>query len=163
LESSEELQCEFNVLSRLASCFGAPTLVSYAPVVFQYTRFSLLVTRPIGTPLSQAEFPRTEKNLWQVAVHVLRALRSIHQAGFVHRDVKPSNLVWCDPPYNGARIVLIDFGVAEQVGSTVGFAGTRLFASVPALQNEPPAPSDDLESLLYTTWKILGGSSPRRK
>jgi hypothetical protein len=36
----------------------------------------------------------TEKNILSVALGVLRALRKTHQEGFVHRDVKPANIMW---------------------------------------------------------------------
>jgi formylglycine-generating enzyme required for sulfatase activity len=53
---------------------------------------------------------------WRSAVHlllpVLDGLRKVHEAGFMHRDLKPGNLYWTDD-----GLVLLDFGSARQVTS----------------------------------------------
>ena len=43
---------------------------------------------------------------------VLDGLRKVHEAGFMHRDLKPGNLYWTDD-----GLVLLDFGSARQVTS----------------------------------------------
>ncbi|MDS4029606.1 MAG: SUMF1/EgtB/PvdO family nonheme iron enzyme [Candidatus Contendobacter sp.] len=43
---------------------------------------------------------------------VLDGLRKVHEAGFMHRDLKPGNLYWTDD-----GLVLLDFGSARQVNS----------------------------------------------
>ncbi|MDG4598033.1 MAG: bifunctional serine/threonine-protein kinase/formylglycine-generating enzyme family protein [Candidatus Contendobacter sp.] len=53
---------------------------------------------------------------WRSAVNlllpVLDGLRKVHEAGFMHRDLKPGNLYWTDD-----GLVLLDFGSARQVAS----------------------------------------------
>lgn len=52
---------------------------------------------------------------------VLQALSAAHEAGFVHRDVKPENIIIGD---NG-RIKVTDFGLARAISSTQSMATTR--------------------------------------
>lgn len=51
------------------------------------------------------------------AVHhtrqLLSALRAVHEAGLVHRDVKPDNVMVCDRGGGGTRVKLLDFGIAK--------------------------------------------------
>jgi len=53
---------------------------------------------------------------------LLSALEYAHAKGYVHRDVKPSNLLVMGPP-QGVQLKLSDFGLAKNFRENAGFVG----------------------------------------
>jgi serine/threonine-protein kinase len=46
----------------------------------------------------------------EIARQICDALKVVHHAGMLHRDIKPNNAIWCDD----GRVVLVDFGLSEK-------------------------------------------------
>jgi tetratricopeptide (TPR) repeat protein len=83
------------------------------------------------------------------------ALRYAHAKGFVHRDVKASNILLDARglPY------LIDFGVTQPQGSPAS-GGSPVAASPQQLAGDSPAPADDIYALGVLIHEVLTGSPP---
>ncbi|MFM7160070.1 MAG: serine/threonine-protein kinase, partial [Planctomycetaceae bacterium] len=71
-----------------------------------------------------------EREAVSMAADVARALLEAHRQGVVHRDLKPGNILVCNPDPNGAvpefpRVKLTDFGLARHVVETESLAVTQ--------------------------------------
>ncbi|MER6111927.1 serine/threonine-protein kinase [Streptomyces hirsutus] len=111
-----------------------------------------------------AEGPLDPQRAARVGAEVLAALRAAHDAGVLHRDVKPANVLIA----NDGRIVLTDFGIATVEGSsaltmTGEVIGSPEFLAPERALGRTPGPESDLWSLGVLLYAAVEGSSPFRQ
>jgi serine/threonine protein kinase len=56
------------------------------------------------------------------------AFEHLYKLGFVHRDVKPSNILLCSS--NPAHVRLVDFGIARHIGRDVATTPEKMYDPV---------------------------------
>ncbi len=88
-------------------------------------------------------------------------LGQLHEAGIVHRDVKPGNLLLDEL----GRVRVGDLGLARLAGEpdltrTGQAMGTAQYASPEQLRGEPATPRSDIFSLAATAYRLLTGKAP---
>jgi DNA-binding NtrC family response regulator/tetratricopeptide (TPR) repeat protein len=106
---------------------------------------------------SAPERERTAR-LTDLVVDVARTLGALHEAGYVHGDVKPAHVrVRAD-----GRPVLLDLGAATALGGAErGAAYTPGYAAPEIVAGGAPSPRSDLYALGATAWAAATGEPPR--
>eukprot|EP01061_Rhynchopus_euleeides_P017293 TRINITY_DN2876_c3_g1_i1.p1 TRINITY_DN2876_c3_g1~~TRINITY_DN2876_c3_g1_i1.p1 ORF type:complete len:299 (+),score=106.09 TRINITY_DN2876_c3_g1_i1:176-1072(+) len=134
--------------------------------------YSVLVMDYLDTNVAhlRANRPLRGASVLEVGRQVLRRLRTLHAAKFIHSDLKPENIM-----VSGHTVFLIDFGLSkafvdpitnEHVKEADGFedfSGSPNFASINAHRGTGLSRRDDLESLVYVLIHMYRGSLPWEK
>jgi serine/threonine protein kinase, bacterial len=97
-----------------------------------------------------------------IVTAVAAALDHAHGRGFIHRDVKPANIMVSDGDHNEKqRIMLADFGIAQSLDvageGTGGTAGTLPYAAPEQLAGRAVDGNADQYSLAATAYHLLTG------
>lgn len=114
-----------------------------------------------GTNLGEAtkRGPVAPRRAAEVGVQVAEALAYVHEAGVVHRDVKPGNVLLRED----RRVLLADFGIARLVADTshhtkVGTTiGSPAYFSPEQVQGLAVSPASDVYSLGLVLLEALTG------
>ena len=117
--------------------------------------------------LIQIDLPAVQMRINKLFESICMALGYMHEKGWVHKDVKPDNILFS----KGSELRLIDFSLSSRVVSGVGklFAGkvrviqgTRTYLAPETIRKQHAVPQTDMYSLGITVYEILTGAPPFR-
>ncbi len=100
------------------------------------------------------------REVTNIAIKIAGALETAHRRGFLHRDMKPQNILVTQ----FGEPALGDFGVAALQASAQETAGvfgfTTLHAAPEMLEGQPLSAAADIYGLASTMYQLLTGSAP---
>ncbi|MFD1148788.1 serine/threonine-protein kinase [Saccharothrix hoggarensis] len=150
--------------ARTAGRLNDPGVVTVFDVVAEngmtYIVMELVEAATLSTLIAQ-HGPMPQDRVISMAVQALSALDSAHQAGIVHRDVKPGNLMITST----GRVKLTDFGIAQAVDdprlTTSGsLIGSPAYMSPERIHGHDASPASDLWALGATLCYAVEGLNP---
>ena len=107
--------------------------------------------------------------VFPIALQMASALGAAHDAGVLHRDFKPGNVVLV-PAAKGLRAVVTDFGLALRAATDTSVStmltepgqwfGTPAYLSPEQVESKPLAPASDVYSLGLVFYEMVTGTQP---
>jgi eukaryotic-like serine/threonine-protein kinase len=167
----DDVRLRFESEARAAARLSHPNAVAVFDTGEQDGQPYIVMERLPGRTLADviAEGPVAVSWLLPVAAGVVSALGAAHDAGIVHRDVKPANILLTD----GGTAKIADFGIAKSAemvsGATGGpvdltltgqLVGTPAYLAPERLAGAPATFLSDLYSMGVVLYEALTGEKP---
>jgi eukaryotic-like serine/threonine-protein kinase len=129
-----------------------------------YLIMELVRGEPLSAILARAGRLSPDATL-DIIGQAARALDAAHQAGIVHRDIKPGNLLIAA----GGITKITDFGIATAMQAQAAHLtetgmvmGTAMYVSPEQATGAPVGPASDIYSLGVVAYECLAGHAPFR-
>jgi serine/threonine-protein kinase len=156
--------------ARIAAAIKHPNVVNIFDVGVHGDTAFLVMELLKGTDLEQLIESRgalDEGTIVDIMVPVVAGLAAVHDAGVVHRDLKPGNVFLAQGLYDEVDPKLLDFGICkapgpEQLRLTGNgmLIGTPFYMSPEGLRGEEMTPSSDQYSLGVVMYECATGLNP---
>jgi len=162
--------------ARAAAALGHPNAVTIYDFVEEAGQYFLVMEYIHGPTLKQLIGQRRQlqaREAIEIAAQVCAVLQVAHTRGYIHRDIKPQNIMLAWSGGNaagglgdgGAWVKLTDFGIVR-VAETAGLTnsgivlGTADYLSPEQARGENLTASSDLYSLGVVMFEMLAGRPP---
>lgn len=115
-----------------------------------------------GDLKSRIGIPMSPEEALDILVNIGNGLKTAHEHGVIHRDVKPANILFRD---DGTPL-LTDFGIAKQVDNDLNLTSTGVFLGSPNYVSPEQADGKDVDgrtdiySLGCIFYEMLTGEKP---
>ncbi|MGH8029291.1 MAG: serine/threonine-protein kinase [Arenimonas sp.] len=164
LAANSEFASRFLIEGKITAKLQHPNLVTVYDIGSHHGVYYLAAEYIPGGTLKDriTEGGLSVAEILDISSDIAQGLDFAHQKGFVHRDVKPGNVLF----RNDGRVVLADFGIAKAMdgsnSSTVAGSsiGTPDYMSPEQARGEPVDGRSDLYSLGTVLYEMLMGHPP---
>ena len=155
----EEIRNEIGLMQRL---IGHTNIVSYEDYLIRkrtpYVGWDILIRMELLTALPAwlSSHTMSEQEVIRLGLDISRALVVCHEAGIIHRDIKPQNIFLNER----GDFKLGDFGVSRAMpgnGSVLSFKGTPSYMAPETFAMQSTDARSDLYSLALVLYRILNG------
>jgi hypothetical protein len=149
---------------RIAARLQHPNAIGVFDVVVEDGRPCLVMeylpSRSLSAVLAERGTLPPEETA-RIGVEVVAALAAAHEAGIVHRDVKPGNVLI---GHNG-KVKITDFGISRAAGDvavtrTGMLSGTLAYLAPELARGADPDPAADMFSFGATLYAMVEGQPP---
>ena len=157
-EFSERFLREARIISQLVH----PNIVTVYDVGIHEGYHYLSMEYIRGRDLQEACRSLSRSQIINIIRDVAKALEYAHQQGYVHRDVKPENIMLHDD----GRVLLMDFGIARGSDTSLNMTktgraiGTPYYMSPEQTKGHPVDHRSDIYSLGIVLYQMLTGYVP---
>ncbi len=165
-EEAKQLRILIDREARAAARINHPNVVKIFDVL-QTTEWPWLIMEYVPSlslqRVVQVEGPMPPAEVAKIGLAVLDALNAAHDAGVLHRDVKPDNVLLA----NDGRVMLSDFGLAsldtDGKATRSGTLGTPQYVAPERARHGISTREADLWSLGATMYAAVEGRSPYQR
>ena len=151
------LKNESIIYQYLSNTSGIPSIKWYGRDEKNYYMVISLLGKSLQEIKNKYKFFSLKTTL-EIGIKIITLLKTIHEKGLLHRDVKPDNFLFA--LNNNKEIYIIDFGFCRSfinhetnkhisIKKTNNLIGTQTYASINAHDYIELSRRDDMESLFY--------------
>ena len=164
LADDPEIRARFEAEARAAAQLAHPNVVAVYDTGEEDGQPFIVMERLPGVTLADEIEKRqlSPDRARHLGVQVLAALQVAHDAGIVHRDIKPGNVLATE----GDDWKVADFGIAKSTEAAVdltatgGLIGTPAYLAPERLEGRPATAASDIYSTGVVLYEALCGEKP---
>jgi casein kinase 1 len=141
--------------------FAIPDIIEVGTTEHHHYMVITLLGPSLKTVLREMKY-LSQNTAFQIGTQIINTLELMHDAGFVHRDLKLQNILI---GLGGDRnFYLVDFGLAQkhaaEFSDGYNIVGTTKYVSINVHRGYEYSWCDDLESLGYVLLRLILGNLP---
>ncbi len=164
-EIAARLAREAKAAARIKSAYVCQILaLEHTPAGDTCIVMELVQGRTLKEALGGGKWLRSDEAV-QIARQIALGMAAAHELGIVHRDLKPANIMLVEPPQDGVRVKILDFGLAKVGGADAltrsgDVVGTFRYMAPEQITSGEVDARTDIYALGALLFRVLVGRAP---